>query len=374
MDSQQIYFKIKHLPGRLTGKYKKSGLIKKSKKDPRDLLVGSIWGNLLGLDYKPKQTRTILKTYSVKDQKNLNTCVFNGTCVQKEVDEKVVLSVKSLVKFAKLKGWISGNGFANVVTGQKVLKDFGAMLESDMPDNGHENWDNYSSNSGLDYNKAAKYKIKSYWSASNRNEILKAIDEGKAINTGMNWFSGFNQSGGFRSPWLITKNLGYSVGGHDVCIIGYDLNYYGNEVYVIQNSYSSKWGDEGKFYISMKYLDSQMIGFNGYGAYLNLDIPADAGKFIVDYDGKNVKAFGDKKIYFIEQGKKRPYKNEMDYFVYNVNDRLMKNFELVDGALLKLVPNGEEMNLTTSPYWSVLKYLDRPLNLSRVMEAIKTNN
>ena len=53
---------------------------------------------------------------------------------------------------------------------------------------------------------------------------------------------------------------------------------------------------------------------------------------------------------------------------------LMKNFELVDGDRLKLVPLGEEMNLTTSPYWSVLKYLDRPLNLSRVMEAIKTNN
>ena len=47
----------------------------------------------------------------------------------------------------------------------------------------------------------------------------------------------------------------------------------------------------------------------------------------------------------------------------------MKNFELVDGDRLKLVPLGEEMNLTTSPYWSVLKYLDRPLNLSRVMEG-----
>lgn len=377
MDSQQLKFKIKHFIPHILGKHKKSGLLPLSK-DERDFNVGSIFGKWFGVTYAPKNQRICIKTLSVKDQESLNTCVFNAATVQKEIDEGVVLSVKSLVRFAKRKGYISGNGFSNVRNGQKVLQEFGAMEEKDLPDTGKDNWNTYSEGV-IDMAKAEKHKSKSFWSTTVREDNLKLLDEGKAIACGMNWFSGFNQSGGFRSPWLIDKDLGYSVGGHSVVIVGYDLNYYGKKVYIIQNSYSAQWGgvDEhgigGKFYVDFAYMEKNMFGFSGYGAFANLDLPVDAGKFIVDYDNKNVKAFGDKKIYFIEQGKKRPYKNEMDYFVYNVNDPLMKNFELVDGDRLKLVPLGEEMNLVNSPYWDVLKYLERPLNLSRIMEAIKTN-
>jgi hypothetical protein len=38
-----------------------------------------------------------LKTLSVKDQTPFNTCVFNSAVVQKEIDEKVILSVRSRV-------------------------------------------------------------------------------------------------------------------------------------------------------------------------------------------------------------------------------------------------------------------------------------
>lgn len=368
MDKEQIYYKIKHLPFYLIGKYKKSGLML-VKKDERDFKIGSIWGSLLGTEYTPKEKRLLLNTLSIKDQENLNTCVYNGTCVCKEPDEGVLLSVKSMVRYARRKGYLNGNGWSDIKAGQRVLQEFGAMEEIDMPDTGKGDWESYSTGD-LDFSKAEKHKIKSYWSLTNRNQILKALDEGRLINSGMLWYSGFNQSGGFKSPWLITKSLGYSVGGHDLAIIGYDLDYFGNKVYIIQNSYSKYWGDNGKFYVSMDYMDKQM--FNGYDPTINLDLDSDVGSFIIKYDGKDVKGKNSPAIYHIQNGVKKVYLHEMDYFVWN-SEKDKLTFELVDDDILKKIPDGDKMDITKSVYWPILKHLEKPLNLTRVIQAIKEN-
>ena len=284
MDSQQFYYKIKHLPNYLIGKYKKSGLLPQEK-DERDYKVGSIFGKLFGGSYEPKNKRLVLKTISVKDQKNLNTCGWNSAVAGKEIDEGVALSVKSLVRYGVRNGLVNGNGYSALRDNQKALQNFGCMEEKDMPDVGHYNWQEYSTG-GIDSVKAEKHKIKSYWSCEDRNDILQNLDEGRAVQCGMMWYSGFNQSGGFRSPWLIEKNLGYQVGGHAVLIIGYDLNYLGKKVYIIQNPYSAQWGDDGKFYVEMGFLDRQVFSFNSFGIYVNMDVENDSAGFISKYDGK----------------------------------------------------------------------------------------
>ena len=370
MDYQNLKVKIKHSIPYLLGKYKSSGLLP-NPEDNRDFQFGSIWDKLFG-SYEPLNQRKEIKTISIKDQKRLNICGWCSSVVQKEVDEGVELSVRGNVVFGKRNGMVSGDGYSYLRNNQKVLVDFGAQEEKDLQDIGQENWDTYS-NTVLDMVKASVHKAQSFWSVANRDELLKLLDDGRVVQAGMEWYSGFNQSGGFKSPWLITKNLGYSVGGHAVAIIGYDLNYQGVKVYIIQNSYGKYWGDNGKFYIAMDHLDKQIFGFGSYGCYATLDIQPDLGAFLTKYDGKNVKAKGDQTIYFIQKGVKKPYLHEMDYFAFNVEDSMMKNFEIVDKNLLDKVKKGDNMDIQKSIYWPLLKHLDKPLNLTRIVEAIKLN-
>lgn len=368
MGKENLKHKIKYFLPYILGRFKESGLLRQPN-DERDFKLGSIWGDLFG-SYSPQHIRHEIRTISIKDQKRLNTCGWASSVAQKEVDEKVCLSVKGNVRYGARQGMISGDGYSYLRDNQKVLQDFGSIQEKDLPDTGHDNWETYSKGP-LDMVKAEVHKTQSFWSVSNRSEMFKLLDEGKPVQVGMDWYSGFNQSGGFSAPWLITKNIGFKVGGHAVFVIGYDLDYHSFPVYIIQNSYSERWGDNGKFYVAMNHLDNQIFGWGGYGAYANLDIQPDLGKFFNEYDGKNVKSPTESTIYFIQKGKKKPYLHEFDYRIFNVEDEKMTNFSVVDKEILDKVELGDHMDITKSVYWPLLKHLSNPLNLTRVVEATK---
>lgn len=332
------YKLITHLPYRLL-KAKKSGLIPEKLDDGHFSLGIFGWG-----EYKPKHSRQILKTQSVKNQGNINTCVFNSTTVQKEIDEKKKLSVRSMVIYAKRKGWLSGDGFSTLINGQKVLRDFGIM--DDIIDESITRWSKYSAGI-LNEVVASKNKISSYWEVRKRSEILKLLDEDKAVTTGMDWYTGFNQGGGFSKPWLITMKNGWKVGSHAVVIIGYDMNYQGKQVYIIQNSYGKFWGDSGKFYVEMSYLEGK-----NYGFLTNLDIHVDIGKFLNEYDGKNVKGDKSNSIYHIQGGKKKPYPNWSSFLAWNGKDN---GFVNVPQDEIDAVDEGDIMDIKKSYYWKFLK-------------------
>ena len=122
------------------------------------------------------------------------------------------------------------------------------------------------------------------------------------------WRSVYNQGGGFSSPWLIANdtvyNKGYAVEGHAMLIIGYDINYQGHKVFIIQNSWGKTWGDGGKLYIDM---DCLMNEFKNFGAVTNLDSDSVTGAFLNKYNCKNVKVVGKPDIFYIQSGTKRPY-------------------------------------------------------------------
>lgn len=367
MDKQQLVFKVKHFIPFILGKYKQSGLLP-NPRDDRDFKVGSLWRKVFGQAYEPKHTKLLLTTLSVKNQKTLNTCGWNAAVAGKEIDEGVVLSVKSLVRYGRRTGLLSSNGYSWLRDNQKALQDFGCMEEKDMPDVGHENWESYSTGA-IDFAKAEKHKIKSYWSCEDGSDILKILDDGRAVEVGMLWYSGFNQSGGFRSPWLIDKPIGYKNGGHAVIIIGYDLNYYGKRVYIIQNSYSAQWGDNGKFYVEMKYLDNEMFGWTGYGAYANLDIENDTASFINKYNGKNVKSRNNPGIYHIQAGKKKAYPNWATFLAWDGN---LRGFEIIsdeEAKILEKIISGDNMDITKSVYWQVMEQNIKWQNFKEIKKA-----
>jgi len=340
-------------------KAKPSGLLR-TPRDHRDFHVGIFgWG-----EYKPKHNRLLLKTISVKHQFR-NCCQWNATIAQKEPDEEMELSVRMMVAKGVRDGLVSGDGFSNLRSGQKVLYSFGAVERGMIREKAVNNdWTEYIRvNTSLHNNNASKHKTGSFWSVRKRDDILKLLDEKRILVTGTSWYTGFNQSRGFAYPWLITKSSGYKVGGHAFIIIGYDLNYKGRKVYIIQNSYGKGWGDNGKFYIEMDYLDRY-----NYGFFVNLDeIDKELGKFIMEYDGKNVR--GDKLngIFHIQAGKKKPYTSWASYLAWN---GLQRGYSEVKQELIDRVEEGYTMDIKKTKFWERLRNMDDSNQIDYLLELL----
>lgn len=340
-------------------KAKGSGL-KIQDKDPRDFNVG-IFG---WLDYTPKYQRHIINTLSVRDQKHLNTCQWCATTVQKEIDEQKRLSLRSLVVYAARNNMLSGDGYSTLSSGQKALKDWGIEKEGRLSEE-ITAWTNYKTAS-LNYLDAEEHKTKSYWAVNTRNEILKLLDDNRILTTGIMWYTGFNQGGGFKSPWIIDRNIGYKVGGHAFVVIGYNLNYQGKKVYICQNSYGALWGDDGKFYIDMDFFDR-----NNYGFYTNLDVDKNVGEIINKYDGQNVKGDKSSAIYHIQKGQKKPYLNWLSFLAWNGKQR---GFTEVPQADIDAVEEGDFMDITKTTYWQFLQDVKQDNQLDVLLTILNKEN
>ena len=359
---------LTHLIYRLL--YARGSGYKKSKPDVRDFDTFDIgWG----FGYTPKYKRVEFETLSVKNQSPYNTCVYNSTTVCKEIDENVVLSVRSLVVMAKRLGLMIRDGWSNLNAGEKVLKAWGIQEERDLPDLKQANFDSYSK-TVLDNQKASKHKIKSYWTVNSRDQRLKALDEGKAIKVAIDWYTGFNSRYLTRyfPDYIIMKAVGYKVGGHALAMIGYDLD---KNIYIIQNSYGTTYGTKtdtntkgGIFYIDMDYFDK-----NNHGAYVNLDMGIDSGAFIKAYAQKNVKG-NSSAIYYISGGKKHVYPNWFTYLCFTENKKGFIQLSEAENEVLDKMTEGEPMKAEKSNFFAQnknkLKDLATPENLDKILEIL----
>lgn len=336
---------LSHIPYRIITARGSGGKFRK--KDPRDFKTDVLGWSFFG--YEPKHLDKEIKTLSVKNQGSMNNCTWQAATVQKEVDEGVVLSARSLTAAGYKAGLISGNGFASLESPQKILKNVGILEASEIPE--EVGWNSYI-NVDLERFKAsfAKHKTQSYWSVTSKADLLKVLDEGKVVTTGIDWYTGFNQGGGFKSPWIITKAIGYKVGGHSIDIIGYKLKYNGSDVFICQNSYGNEWGDKGRFYISFDY-----ILRNNYGFFVNLDIAVDTAAFLNKYDGKNVKGKGST-VWYIQKGKKKVYINWPTFLAFSVSvGKDIVQLTSDEEEILKKIPDGDAMDITKSVPWDYMK-------------------
>jgi hypothetical protein len=284
---------------------KTSGLLP-TPRDDRDFETGIFrW-----FGYTPKNTVKVIKTIGVKNQGPLNTCQWNAATTCKEVDEKVELSVRSLVAQGLKMGLVTGDGFSNLRSGQKVLQDWG-IVKQNLCLEGPLVWNTYKDvNTDALKNDAAEHKIKSFWYVTSRNDALKLLDDNRPIVTGLMWYTNFNQGGGFSYPWIIESNGQYQVGGHAVSIIGYIFGYKGisnnkllvgaggKNVYIVQNSYGENWGasfeHEGKQYRGIFFWEMNHADNNNYNFYTNLDLSVEESKELIKKNMTNVKLVKDK--------------------------------------------------------------------------------
>lgn len=339
--------------------------------DERDFEFAKL-GGLFG-GYEPKHRKKVIQTLSVKNQERFNTCVFNALTVQKELAEGVELSVKSAVCYAKNKGYLSGDGYSDLRSGQRVGVEFGIAEEKLLPDV-KTPWPQYSDVGNLTEQvkqNAAVHKAKSYFIVKSKDDYLKAIDDGIPVHTGFDWFSSYNMGGGLKAPWILPWRSGLEVGGHAVTCIGYDLD---AGLLIFQNSYGKEWGDGGKFYVRFAdFFASTIVGF----VSVDLD-DATLGAFISQYNGKHVKSANSPVIYLIENGEKRPFPDEATFYAYGGKLNEDKTWVLVSDTLLNKVPTGNYMDIVSSPYWdalkdnwNVIKWLQFPNNFKEIERKIR---
>ena len=267
-------------------------------------------------DYRPKSQEKWIQTLSVKTQK-FNTCTFASAVVAKEVDEGVRLSVRFLVCLGRREGIISGDGYSNLRAVQLLLQKYGCCEERLLSEgNNNITWEEYSNPLLLTQERiknAALHKTQSFWKISNKNEALKALDDCRPLVWGSLWKTNFNMNGGFSFPWILDYFKGQSIGGHAIEGGGYKVKYQEKQVLSSQNSYGANYGDGAKFYVLLNDFEKQI---NTYGCFINSDISKDAGKFLRDNNGKLIKSKNTPDVWFIENGKKRWFEDELVLWAY----------------------------------------------------------
>jgi len=295
---------------------------------------------IFGWTYKPKHTRHVLSTLSVKDQR-YNTCQWNSWTASKEIDEKIKLSPKCFVALGKRDGLIKGDGYSNLRSGELIGQKCGVCSEKLLPEGSrNQSWRTYSSPTLTSkiLEDAEKHKTQTFWRIYNANQAYKALDEGHPVKFGVSWRTSMNMVGGFGSPWILDFTTGRLAGGHAIFAKGYDMNYEGQRVLICQNSYGERYGDNGTMYINESDFETQI---SMYGCYANLDIPIDIAKWLVDHDGKLVKELNGTDVYLIEGGKKRKFSDTATMYSHNYLDEDI----ILDGqAMLIEIEDGDDMS------------------------------
>jgi len=299
--------------------------------------------------YEPKHSVYKIKTLTTKNQQTLNTCTWNGLAVQCEIDEKVPLSVASLVAYARKTGRLTGNGYSSLRENQLVAKEFGVAEESVLP-NIIKDWESYSDPAQLTADvikNAALHKTKGFFLTLSKEEVLKAIDDNRVIQTGCTWFSRYNMSGGLRAPWILPWRAGTKIGGHCFDIIGYDIP---RQLLIVQNSFGPGWGDEGCFYVRFQDWFSQYLP-----GYVRVDFDEPIMQSVVSaYEGKSVKSATDPSIYLVKDGQKHHFPNEITFYAFRNKFAPGETYQAVAQTVLNALPTGVDVKVQDSPYWPLL--------------------
>jgi hypothetical protein len=338
-------------------------------KDPLDLDTVGIFG--LFEDYQPKFGNVTPQELGikVKDQGPKNICGWVGMTANRQNTEKVELAEQGIVQFGKRDGLISGDGFSNLRDNCKIAQKYGIPEARFLPNDPTIPWEEYSrfsmSNEAIE--NAYSHRSQSYAQVTDKNSLLKWLDEGNYLHTGSLWYNEYNMRGGFSYPWVINKPGNVVVGGHAYEIpreAGYVKNYLNRGLHLrFQNSYTESWGDKGFFYMPIDFALTQML----YSRWINLDIAVDLARFLQENSNHNVRAEGGKAVYLITSGKKFAYPDWLTFLAF---EGLKEDILVVDPASLDAVPRGGDMRIDTAPLWSIIKDMAAPDNYKKLIQIM----
>lgn len=205
----------------------------------------------------------------VEDQGNL------GSCTGQAIAESIELVNKKNGKATEIsrlfiyyqervyENSIHVDAGAYIRDGIKVVYNYGAPLESLWPYD-ESKWDTQPSQAA--YTDAAKRKVKLYQKCVDFLAVKSAIASGFPVVVGFSVYSSFlsykvTSTGVMSYPNTRKESW---LGGHAVCLVGYNDNYGGiknNGYFIAKNSWGTSWGDKGYFY--MPYAVIQNTSMSG---------------------------------------------------------------------------------------------------------------
>ena len=226
----------------------------KDKFDERDYLMRAY----LPVVRLPKRIDWAPKMSAVRDQGKESTCVgFAITTGMKEYQEMldykklVILSPRFLYSEAKklddLPEEVEGT---TIRAGMQALKKKGVCRESFWP---------YQPNRSSRHKKGAdadakKFRVLSYARILNLNELRLALATKGPCVIGIEVFKGMMRTKAGVIP--MPKKDEVSLGGHAICISGYDDK---KKLAKFKNSWSSKWGQRGYGFLSYTYIERYLM-------------------------------------------------------------------------------------------------------------------
>lgn len=200
----------------------------------------------------------------IEDQGNLGSCTGNSIAGQIElIDRKngKNLDVSRLFIYYEervLEGTVRFDAGAYIRDGIKVCYTKGAPLESLWP-YAINKWATKPTTAA--YTDALKRKVTGYQRCANFAAVKNALAAGNPVVIGFDVYESFEgawgdiphgqpNSGMMPMPNKFTEQL---LGGHAVCIVGYDdtlpVPGRSNGRFIVRNSWGTNWGDNGYFYM-----------------------------------------------------------------------------------------------------------------------------
>ena len=226
--------------------------------DPRDHVY-----KLASIPMLP--ARVDLRNYAspIDDQGNLGSCTGNAIAGAIDlIDRKnsKLLQVSRLFIYYQerlLEGTIYYDAGAYIRDGIKACYTYGAPLETLWPYTESK----FSTRPATAaYTDALKRKVTGYAKCANFNAVKNAIAAGTPVIVGFTVYDSFESDAVANTGMMPYPNTRTEsqLGGHAVCIVGYDDNLNGGR-FICRNSWGTSWGDQGYFYMPYQVIqDTRM--------------------------------------------------------------------------------------------------------------------
>lgn len=234
--------------------------LKRSYRDSRDLKFITTRKGILNLPSKI-DFRTMYSLPLIFDQGSLGSCTANAISFSYQFSEltqknyDVITPSRLFIYYNErvLEGTVNSDDGATLRSGMKTITSTGVCKETTWPYNTSKFAVKPPASA---YTEATKYKCLSYKSVSQTLTDLKtAISDNLSIVFGFLVYSSFESSIVAKTGMMPVPNTTKEtlLGGHAVCIVGYDdslkMSDGSHGAFIVRNSWGTRWGDRGYFYM-----------------------------------------------------------------------------------------------------------------------------
>ena len=198
----------------------------------------------------------------IEDQQTLSSC--SGTAITSAYelsvkilypDQYVELSDLFIYYNARLdEGTVTVDDGIYLKTGMKVLKKYGVCTEDLWPYR-LDKWDDLPSDTA--YQDAKTRTISRYQKLLSTYYMTEVLNDNKPFVFGIRIYDSFMQLDNRVSTVSFPSRKETSLGGHAMCMVGYDLE---KKLFLAKNSFGTDWGMNGYCWIPFDYI--KMEGYD----------------------------------------------------------------------------------------------------------------